>query len=214
MPDGSMLIVAMSSRRVLRRSLDGKIRVHADLGGIAASHCNDMVVDSNGRAYVGEFGFDLHKGLETRGPSSVFADHVTAKLARISPEGVVDVAAQDLHFPNGTVITPDGRTLIVAETLAAGLTAFDIGRDGTLSGRRVWRRPCLAVPTEKHSTPPVPYGLPTLLLPNVRASHREGCAGNGRDGPELQCVHVGRRRRQNAFHDDRAVFSPKRGGRG
>ena len=138
MPDGSMLIVAMTSRRVLKRSLGGKISVHADLGGIAAYHCNDMVVDSTGRAYVGEFGFDLHKELATRGVASVLADHATAKLARISPEGVVDVAAEDLHFPNGTVITSDGKMLIVAETLAAGLTAFDIGRDGTLSGRRVW----------------------------------------------------------------------------
>ena len=138
MPDGSMLIAAMTSRRVLKRSLGGKISVHADLGGIAAYHCNDMVVDSTGRAYVGEFGFDLHKELATRGDASVLADHATAKLARISPEGVVDVAAEDLHFPNGTVITSDGKMLIVAETLAAGLTAFDIGRDGTLSGRRVW----------------------------------------------------------------------------
>ena len=129
MPDGSMLIVAMSSRRVLRRSLDGQIKVHAGLSSIAAFHCNDMVVDSNGRAYVGEFGFDLFSELATRGPSSVFADHATAALAQISPEVVVDVAARDLHFPNGTVITPDGRTLIIAETLAAGLTAFDMGPD-------------------------------------------------------------------------------------
>jgi sugar lactone lactonase YvrE len=137
MPDGSMLIVAMTSRRVLKRSLGGKISVHADLGGIAAYHCNDMVVDATGRAYVGESGFDLHKELATRGDASVLADHATAKLARISPEGVVDLAAEDLHFPNGTVITSDGKMLIVAETLGAGLTAFDIGRDSTLSGRRV-----------------------------------------------------------------------------
>jgi sugar lactone lactonase YvrE len=138
MPDGSMLIVAMTSRRVLRRSPEGKISLHADLAGIATFHCNDMVVDSTGRAYVGNFGFDLHKELAARGDPAVFADHVTARLARISPEGVVDIAAEDLHFPNGSAITPDGKTLIVAETLAARLTAFDIGPDGALSGQRVW----------------------------------------------------------------------------
>ena len=138
MPDGSMLIVAMTTRRVLRRSVAGKVSVHADLGAVASFHCNDMVVDATGRAYVGEFGFDLHKELAGRGEASVFADHPTAKLARISPEGVVAVAAETLHFPNGTVITPDGNTLILAELLGAGLTAFDIGPDGGLSGRRTW----------------------------------------------------------------------------
>ena len=138
MPDGSMLIVSMTRRRVLRRSPDGRMSVHADLSGIATFHCNDMVVDSSGRAYVGNFGFDLHHELAARGDQSVLADHATAKLARISPEGVATVAAEELHFPNGSVITPDGKTLIVGETLSASLTAFDIGPDGALSGRRVW----------------------------------------------------------------------------
>jgi sugar lactone lactonase YvrE len=138
MPDGSMLIVSMRRRRVLRRSPDGAMSVHADLANIATFHCNDMVVDSSGRAYVGNFGFDLHHDLATRGDQSVLADHAVAKLARISPQGVAVVAAEDLHFPNGSVITPDGKTLIVGETLAASLTAFDIGPDGALSGRRVF----------------------------------------------------------------------------
>jgi sugar lactone lactonase YvrE len=146
MPDGSMLIVAMTSRRVLRRSPPGKVTVHADLSRVANFHCNDMVVDSTGRAYVGEFGFDLHKELAARGRASVLAEHPTAKLARISSEGVADVVAEDLHFPNGTVITPDGKTLIVAETLAAALTAFDIGPDGALSGRRAWASTAPRVP--------------------------------------------------------------------
>jgi sugar lactone lactonase YvrE len=146
MPDGSMLIVAMASRRVLRRSPDGAVSVHADLSGIANFLSNDMVVDATGRAYVGDFGFDLHKELTTRGDASVLADHPTAKLARISPEGVVDVAAEPMHFPNGTVITRDGKTLIIAELLAAGLTAFDIGADGGLSGRRAWASTLPRVP--------------------------------------------------------------------
>jgi len=145
-PDGSMLLVSMMKRRVLRRSPSGAIGLHADLSGIATFHCNDMAVDQSGAAYVGNFGFDLHHELAARGDQSVLADHPTAKLARISPQGVAEVAADDLHFPNGTVITPDGKTLILAETLAARLTAFDIGADGGLSGRRVWASTLPRVP--------------------------------------------------------------------
>ncbi|HEY2660111.1 MAG TPA: SMP-30/gluconolactonase/LRE family protein [Caulobacteraceae bacterium] len=137
-PDGSMLIVSMTKRQVLRRTADGAIRLHADLGHIATFHCNDMVVDSEGRAYVGNFGFDLDAELVGRGADSVLADHPTAKLTSISTDGVVSVAASDMHFPNGSVITPDGKTLIVGETLSATLTAFDIDHDGQLSRRRVW----------------------------------------------------------------------------
>lgn len=138
MPDGSMLIVSMTRRQVLRRMPDGEIRLHADLGHVAGFHCNDMVVDGKGRAYVGNFGFDLDAELEERGVEAVLADHPTAKLARIAPDGAADVAATDMHFPNGSVITPDGRTLIVGETMGACLTAFDIDADGFLSGRRLW----------------------------------------------------------------------------
>ncbi|MFI4932982.1 MAG: SMP-30/gluconolactonase/LRE family protein [Caulobacterales bacterium] len=138
MPDGSMLIVSMTKRQVLRRSIDGQISVHADLSAIADFHCNDMVVDAAGRAYVGNFGFDLDAAISARGAEAVIADHPTAKLARVSPSGQVSVAAEDMHFPNGSVITPDGKTLIVGETLGGVLTAFDIGVDGALANRRVW----------------------------------------------------------------------------
>ncbi len=138
MPDGSLLVVSMKKRQVLRRTRDGEMRVHADLGAIAAFHCNDMVVDAVGRAYVGNFGFDLDAALAARGPERVVADHPTAKLACVLPDGTVRVAASNLHFPNGTVITPDGRTLILGETLAGCLTAFDIGADGALTNRRLW----------------------------------------------------------------------------
>lgn len=137
-PDGTMLIVSMTKRQLLRRSPGGKLAVHADLGHIATYHCNDMVVDSAGGAYVGNFGFNLDEAIESRGVPSVLADHPTAKLAYVSPDGQARVAAEDMHFPNGPVITPDGRTLILGETLAACLTAFDIGPDGGLSNRRVW----------------------------------------------------------------------------
>src|ERR1700759_3644095 len=85
MPDGSMLIVSMTKRQVLRRTRDGKISVHADLSKIATFHCNDMVVDAAGRAYVGNFGFDLDKEIRKHGIEGVMADHVTAKLACVLP---------------------------------------------------------------------------------------------------------------------------------
>lgn len=136
--DGSMLIVGMTKRQVLRRSVDGSIAVHADLSDIATFHCNDMVVDQAGRAFVGNFGFNLDEAMATRPVEDVIANHATAKLACVSPSGTVRVAAEDMHFPNGSVITPDGKTLIVGETVGFCLTAFDISADGSLTNRRVW----------------------------------------------------------------------------
>jgi sugar lactone lactonase YvrE len=137
MPDGSMLIVSMKKRQVLRRAKSGAISIHADLNPIATFHGNDMVVGPSGDAYVGNFGFDIEHEMTTRGREQVIANHVTAKLAYVAPNGEVSVAADEMHFPNGSVITPDGKTLIVGETLAGVLTAFDLGPGGALSNRRV-----------------------------------------------------------------------------
>lgn len=137
-PGGDLLVVSMEQRKLLRRTPAGELSVHADLSGVATWHCNDMVVDREGRAYVGNFGFDLDHELERRGVENVLAEHATARLACVEPDGRVRDAASDLHFPNGTVITPDGRTLIIGETLGGCLTAFDIGSDGALSNRREW----------------------------------------------------------------------------
>ena len=126
LPDGSLLVVSMVDRRLLRFH-DGELSLFADLMGLASFHCNDMVVDSYGRAYVGNFGFALYD--EPFSP---------AEIILVTKEGDARVAARDMAFPNGSVITPDGKTLIVAETLAACLTAFDIGADGSLTNRRVW----------------------------------------------------------------------------
>jgi len=145
LPDGRMLVVSMRRRQLLRVDPDG-VKVHADLSAIATFHANDMVVDEQGRAYVGNFGFDLDHALQTRGVEGVLADHPTAVLARVDPDGRVHVACADLHFPNGSVITPDGRTLIVAETLAMRLTAFDVAADGTLSNRRLWAQAGMRAP--------------------------------------------------------------------
>lgn len=137
LPDGRLLFVSMVDRRVMRLDPDGPV-VHADLSDVATFHCNDMVVDGQGRAYVGNFGFDLDDAIVSQGMEQVIADHATACLARVDPDGSIHVVATDMHFPNGAVITPDGSTLIVAETLGFRLTAFDIAADGSLSNRRVW----------------------------------------------------------------------------
>jgi sugar lactone lactonase YvrE len=137
LPDGRLLVVAMRGRRVLRRDPAGLV-VHAELAGVARHLANDMVVDAAGRAYVGNFGFDLHGERRARGPDSVNAGHPTTTLARVDADGSVHLAAAGMHFPNGMAITPDGRTLIVAETLAMRLTAFDVGAAGELTNRRVW----------------------------------------------------------------------------
>src|SRR6478609_7462840 len=105
---------------------DGAVSVHADLTEHCSGHLNDLVVDELGRAYAGNFGFDLMN----------FADPAGTSLLRVDPDGKVSVEADDLWFPNGMVV--DGDTLIVGETFAGRLTAFSIAADGTLADRRVW----------------------------------------------------------------------------
>jgi sugar lactone lactonase YvrE len=128
LPDGRLLVVSMVDRRLLRLDPDGLKEV-ADLSGVASGSCNDMVVDKQGRAYIGHFGFDLFV------PNPAYAN---AEIIMVTPEGDKRVVAKKIAFPNGTVIIPDGRTLIVAETFGGCLTAFDIKADGSLVKRRVW----------------------------------------------------------------------------
>lgn len=134
-PDGSLLVVAMHGHKLLRKDLDGAVTTVADLSGHVGGPCNDMVVDAQGRAYVGNFGFDLY-AKEAPRPTN---------LLRVDVDGSVHRVASDLWFPNGMAITPDGRTLIVAETFAHRLTAFAIGADGSLGDRRVFADlPCVS----------------------------------------------------------------------
>ncbi len=107
LPDGRMLVVSMTDRRLLRLDAGRLVEV-ADLSPVASWHCNDMVVDRAGRAYVGNFGFDLEAG----------AAPAPAHLARVTPEGDVRVAAPELRFPNGTVITEDGRFYVEQQQVA------------------------------------------------------------------------------------------------
>ena len=128
LPDGRLLVVSMRDRRLLRLDPDG-LQLVADVGHLVTGDLNDMVVDARGRAYVGNFGFDLTAGTAPQ----------PANLVLITPDGSARVVADNLMFPNGSVITPDGRTLIVAETFGNVLTAFDVEpSDGSLSNRRVY----------------------------------------------------------------------------
>lgn len=129
LPDGRMLVVSMTDRRVLRQELDGTIVEHSDLSTLAPWHCNDMVVSAEGRAYVGNFGFDIY---------AAQPEPRTTTIVRVDPDGTASIAADKVSFPNGSVITPDGRTLIVGESWSGRLIAWDIADDGSLHGRRVW----------------------------------------------------------------------------
>ena len=127
LPSGELLVVSMGDRRVLRRLPSGELVVHADLSQLASHDCNDMVVDGRGNAYVGNAGFDLRSETPR-----------TAQLVLVTPDGAARVVDDEVVFPNGSVVTPDGGTLIVAETFAARLTAFSITADGGLAERRVF----------------------------------------------------------------------------
>ena len=135
LPDGRLLIVSMRDRSILVQNERG-LEVWCDLSSLAKHDCNDMVVDALGRCWVGNFGFNLHAG-DTM---------TTTELILVRGQHQAEVAARDLFFPNGSVITPDGGTLIVAETFAACLTAFDIAPSGQLSNRRIWAQLEGAVP--------------------------------------------------------------------
>jgi sugar lactone lactonase YvrE len=125
-PQGRLLVVSAFARRLLRLEDDGLVEV-ADLSSFVTYPNNDMVVDGQGRAYIGNMGFVFGQGTPQPGP-----------LVLVTVEGSARVVADGLAFPNGMVITPDGQTLIVAESHAARLTAFHIEPDGALSHRRAW----------------------------------------------------------------------------
>jgi sugar lactone lactonase YvrE len=127
LPDGRMLVVSAMDGRLLRRGPDGTLATHADLGRLGGHPWSDMVVDGRGNAYVGNIGFDFPEG-----------EFAPGFLALVGPDGAARRVAGDLAFPNGLAVTPDNRTLIVAESYANRLTAFDVAADGGLANRRVW----------------------------------------------------------------------------
>ncbi len=122
LPDGSLLVVSMQEPEILR--WDGRaLRVHADLRALVQDRCNDMVVDQRGNAYVGTY------------PSPPDFQGV---VVHVTPDGRARIAAESMRFPNGSVVTDDGNTLIVAESLGRRLTRFTIEADGRLSGRALF----------------------------------------------------------------------------
>ena len=127
LPDGRLLIVSASDRLLLRREPDGPLVTHADLSTLSEHPWNDIVVDGRGNAYIGNIGFDF--------PEAEFAP---GTLALVTPDGSARQVADGVAFPNGIVVTPDNSTLIVAESYANRLTAFDITADSNLSNQREW----------------------------------------------------------------------------
>ena len=128
LPDGRLLVVSMRDQRLLTVERPTAVSASTPISpAMSGGYPNDMVVDAHGRAYVGEFGFDLMGGAPVE----------TARLLCVEPDGTVRVAAEDMAFPNGSVLTDDG-TLLVCETFGNRVTAFDIGMDGSLGGRRVF----------------------------------------------------------------------------
>jgi|TARA_B100001094_G_scaffold333269_1_gene410036 sugar lactone lactonase YvrE len=128
LPSGDLLIVSMTDRKILKLS-NGNLSIHADLSELVQFNCNDMVVSRNGTAYVGNFGM---KDAQDK----VKKTH----LVIVKADGSVIKGPDELSFPNGTVISEDGKTLIVGETLAGKLTAFDINDEGLLINKRLWAR--------------------------------------------------------------------------
>jgi sugar lactone lactonase YvrE len=129
LPDGRLLLVSARDGLLLRRELDGRLVTHGDLSQVSTPPAgNELVVDGRGNAYVNGIGFDLMAG-------EPFAPGI---VALVSPDGSARLVADGLAFPNGMLVTPDNATLIVAESYANRLSAFDIGADGSLSRRRVW----------------------------------------------------------------------------
>jgi sugar lactone lactonase YvrE len=128
LPDGRLLITSGYDRPLVRREPDGSLVDHADLSGGLDRGFNEIVVDGRGNAYVNGAGFDLLAGEE-------FAPGI---VALVTPDGSARQVADGIAFPNGMAVTPDNSTLIVADSYAKRLTAFDIASDGSLSNRRVW----------------------------------------------------------------------------
>ena len=177
LPDGRLLIVSMRDDRILRREADGTLVEHADLSAHCGGHLNDMYVDDQGRAYAGNFGFDLMGG----GTPS------TAPLVRADPDGTVTVVAEDLWFPNGMVRIGD--VLTVNETMGNRISAFDVAADGSLGPRRDFAV-FDALPPARTSAPCCPRRPwdPTAR----RATPRAPCGSRTRSGSAPRGCSTGR----------------------
>ncbi|HJQ42836.1 MAG TPA: SMP-30/gluconolactonase/LRE family protein [Jatrophihabitantaceae bacterium] len=131
LPDGQLVLVSNPRRALLTPAEDGTLEVYADLAQLPPPGWNDIVVDGRGNAYVNSPNFDFRAGPPPGDPQP-------GVVALVTPDGAAAIVAEDIAFPNGMCITADNATLIVADSYRHSLVGFDIGADGTLSGRRVW----------------------------------------------------------------------------
>ena len=157
--DGNLLVVSMLDQRLLRLE-NGTLVEVADLSDLSGGHCNDLLVDHEGRAYVGSFYSEIDSDRPLR----------TTSIVRVDPDGTARIAADGLVCPNGMALTPDGRTLLVAETLLGRVTAFDRAPDGSLANRRQWAE----FPTTRPSLVPSEIIASDLLLPDGICLDAEG----------------------------------------
>ncbi|MFG1673656.1 SMP-30/gluconolactonase/LRE family protein [Micromonospora sp. NPDC049282] len=190
LPDGRLLVVAGRDGRLLRREPDGTLVPHADLAALAPYPWNEVVTDARGNAYANTIGFDFPGG--TFAPGSV---------ALVTPDGTARLVAGDLAFPNGMALTPDGRTLIVAESYAGQLTAFDVAADGALGARRVWAEVADSAPDGicLDASGAVWYGdVPNQCAVRVAEGGRvldrieldQGCFATALGGPDGRTLHM------------------------
>ncbi len=188
LPDGRLLVVAMAGRKLQRLDPNGLVDV-ADLSSLTEHSCNDMVVDPNGRAYIGSCSF----------AQTDTGERVRTPVMCVEPDGEAWVVAEQLMFPNGMVITDGGRTLVVGESYGQRLSAYDLNADGSLANPRVWAdlRPnvpdgiCLDADGGIWVADPVNNGVmrvvqgagPVDWIPTSRGAY--ACALGGEDGRTL-----------------------------
>ena len=198
MPDGSLLVVSMNDHKLLRRAPDGTVSEHADVTEYCGGHLNDLIVDGEGRAYAGNFGFDLMN----------MADPAPTVLVRVEPDGSAFPEGQDLWFPNAMAI--DGDTLLVGETFGGGYTAFTIAGDGSLTDQRIWGQ----------IAPRVPAGPVEEMLPNLGFAP-DGCTldaegylwvADGLGGPTCRVAPGGEIVDEIELPEGLAVFACQLGG--
>ncbi len=191
LPSGELLVVSAAQRQLLKRELDGTFSTYADLKPISDKGWNEIVVDGRANAYVNGGGFDLMAG-EPFAPGLVVL---------VTPDHVVRQVADEIAFPNGMAVTPDNSTLIVAESYAGRLTAFEIADDGTLSNRRVWAELGKAAPDgdlHRRIRRGVVRGRAVPALCAGRGGWR--AARRDRARSRLLLVHARRRDRTDAIH--------------
>jgi sugar lactone lactonase YvrE len=127
LPDGSLLVVYMTQRRLMRR-VESNWEEYADLSSLASYHCNDFVVDHRGVVFAGNFGEPIMPGRPM----------APAELIRVDPSGQAEVVSRDLVFPNGSAITEDGHSLLVAETFAHRISRFALDSESRITGHDIW----------------------------------------------------------------------------